>query len=191
MALFYHFTQANNLPSILAEGIRPGNFPLSEITPFQLVSLTSQKDSTGHGLFSGGVVHEGSAAFEKLSPLFPSLVSGLTPKRLMKLHDQTEVAIEVEVSSGDSNLWGLRHFANQVHLHSGKNTDLIIAASLATADFPHGDASHDILDARVRYYLPLVRAGLINNRGWHFYSGAIPARMIKRSLARQTDGSYA
>lgn len=190
--ILYHFTRRQNAVLIKQHGINPGKFPGGESANFKLVSLTSRLSPVGHGLFRGEALYEGTRAFDVVSGIFPELVVGKLPNRSMKMFDQTEVAIEVEIPLVDQNLWGLWYFASQVvPLLESAEQDLFISASLASADFPCNDACNARLDARTIFYRPLVRAGLINNRGWHFYKGAVAPALINRVLYRQPDGSYA
>jgi hypothetical protein len=190
--IFYHFTQAKNKDAITQGGIKVGEFPFQEKVPLKLVSLTSRLCAEKHGLFSGQTVLEGSLAFEKLSSIFPLLVSGSAPYREMKMHDQTEVAIQVEVSETDGNLLSVWEFAKLASVHLNKaHPRLLIAAALATADFPCNDASDQKLDSRTKEYLDSNRLEKeVQTRGWYFYKGNVTASMVKGVFHRKDDGSY-
>ena len=190
--ILYHFTQEKNKDAIIRDGIKTGVFPFQEKVPVELVSLTAHLSNEKHGLFSGQTVVEGSRAFEVLAPIFPSLVSGSAPDRRMKMHDQKEVVIEVEIPETDGNLLDIWKFAGLVNQYlNTRNPMILVAASLATADFPCNDASEQVLDSLTLQYLkPIVLQREASKRGWYFYKGGVTASMFKRVLYRQGDGSY-
>ena len=191
--ILYHFTRAANEHLITQDGIKAGNFPFRERVSLSLVSLTAHLCAQKHGLLSGQKVMEGSRAFGALSPIFPSLVSGLAPAREMNMHDQTQVAIQVDVSEADISLLDIWKFAEMADVYLKTNIPkLLIAAALATADFPCNDASELQLDSQTREYLDPDRLNQeILTRGWYFYKGDVAASMVKGVLHRKNDGSYA
>lgn len=189
---FYHFTQSANLASIQNNGLWTGIYPFQPTANAPaLVSLTSRLDPKGHGLFSGQVVYEGSPEFADLSLRFPQLVSGQRPGRSMTMHDQTEIAIELEINQKSPQLWTFGQFCSEAKPWTkSKDLFLIKAAALASADFPLNNGSHQELDERGRQYRMLARAGKLDDRGWHFHKGPVAAQCITAVLQRQANGTY-
>lgn len=188
----YHFTSASNVESIRSQGILPGEYPFRELGGPPLVSLTCLLDSTRHGLFTGEVVKEPHPAFAKLSEKFPSAVKGAFPNRTICLPDMTEVAIEIRIERLDPKLLSLDQFAKRIATNTERNdVGLLKAAALATADFPLADAEDGELDDHVQKYRALEVEGLLDYRGWHFYSGVVSPRRIHKVLSRRADRSYA
>lgn len=106
------------------------------------MSLTPFLDPNNNGLITG------QKLFENLSPQFgfvaehyPNLVSGLAPNRELKLFDQTEVAMEIEIEQHDTNLMDYDAFIDVVLKYlqqSSIQKELFKTAGLASARFPIG-----------------------------------------------------
>ncbi|WP_426266931.1 hypothetical protein [Sphingomonas sp. LHG3443-2] len=109
--LLYHFTAANRLDSIMAEGLTIGDVPVDGPTaPGQnAVWLTSSKEGGEHGL--GEPREMTDVERENIRKW-----KGIVPPAGSRWDDKREVRIAVKVASGDRSLrrflpWARRRFS--------------------------------------------------------------------------------
>lgn len=187
----YHFTQCINVPSIRANGIRVGNVPFQEKGVSRQVSLTSQLNPLGHGLFLGQVLEESDQQFKYLAGCFPNCLMGTAPNRKLKLHDQSEVALELNISRQDPKLVDFHAFIvdaldTMKKLRSVDNIALAKATVIASCRYPMGfPPGVDI--SQVTDEVLKIRQ---SKATWYFYKTDVPPQKIGRAITRNSDGEY-
>lgn len=187
----YHFTRKSNIDSIKKNGINPGQFPFKIDNGVELVSLTSNLTPHGHGLIAGQVISEQDRVlFKEYFRLFPEHAKGDAPNRVIQLWDQTEAAVELDLSNKNKSLWSFDKFADKAAKWHYLEKDVCKANALATADFPLGDVTEDQLILRTREILSQLQRRNFQDRGWYFYTGKINPCFISNILLKQPDGSY-
>lgn len=105
--IFYHYTTRDALELILEEGLTLGEAPLSDTRVVRAVNLTTDPDSSGHGLDMGGhiVTPEESAMMA---------AKGLCVPPGTVFANKREVRIKLKISSSDAKLkhwrpWSRKH----------------------------------------------------------------------------------
>ncbi|EJG1664617.1 hypothetical protein ACO14J_004554 [Vibrio parahaemolyticus] len=192
--LFYHFTDSSSAELICEGGINVGVVPFGDRPPRRYVSLTSNLNPNGHGLYTGEAVPESHFAFQALANQYPELVMESEHGSVLQLIDKTEVAFEIEIHESDPNLMTLDQFILDTIKVLGlpdadeiRNT--LKADCIVSGKFPLGESN-----SLTEQYKKMVEAEKNcpsdHLLGWYFYRDNVPAKFIKRILYKQSDTGY-
>jgi hypothetical protein len=100
--LLYHFTRAAAWDTIQHQGLIPGKTPFG--ADLLAVSLTTDLDPEGHGLFGGEVVEESRPEYRDLYDRAHFRITLPDGKKALKFADMKEIVLCIDVPAGDPAL---------------------------------------------------------------------------------------